>query len=97
MIGARVPDTPENDHILSRGECSAFGDQGVLYDNNQSSEIDGPRIQHPYLEYEVNYRSQKTRRDYDNGGHSRQEGEYADEGQSFLHSGVGNLRVARSC
>jgi hypothetical protein len=49
------------------------------------NEIDGRRIQFPYLEYKVNYRSQKTRRNYDNGRHSRQEGEYADEGQSFLH------------
>jgi hypothetical protein len=61
------------------------------------TEIDGPRIQQPYLEYKVNYRSQKTRRNYDNGRPSIQEGEYADEAQSSLHSGVGNLRVAKSC
>ena len=51
------------------------------------NEIDGHRVQYPHLEHKVNYRSQKTRCNYDNGGPSRQEGEYADEGQSFLHSG----------
>ena len=59
------------------------------------NEIDGPGIQYPYLEYKVDYRSHKTRRNYDNGRRSRQEGEYADEGQSFLHSGIGKLRVAK--
>jgi hypothetical protein len=61
------------------------------------NEIDGPRIQYPYLEYKVNYRSQKTRGNYDNGRPSGQEGEYADEGQSFLHRGIGgDMRVAKS-
>jgi hypothetical protein len=97
VIRARVPDTPDGDHILSRGECSAFVDQGGLYNNNQSNRTDGPRMQYPYLEHKVNYRSQKSRRNYDNGRPSRQVGEYADEGQSFLHSGEGGLRVTESC
>ena len=61
------------------------------------NKIDGPRIQHPYLEYEVDHCSHKTRRDYDNGRHSGQVGEYADEAQSFLYSGVRYLRVIMSC
>ena len=61
------------------------------------TEIDGPRIQYHYLEHKVNYSSQETRRNYDNGRPNRQEGEYADEAQSFLHSGVGNVRVVESC
>ena len=27
----RVPDTPDRNYILARSECSAFGDQGILY------------------------------------------------------------------
>jgi hypothetical protein len=82
----RVPDTPDIGHILSRGECSAFINQGVLYNNNQSNQIDGPRIQYPYLEHKVNYRSHKRTRNYDSGRRGREDDEYADEGQSSLHS-----------
>ncbi len=34
-LRVRVPDTPDSDHILARNECGAFGDQGILHDNNQ--------------------------------------------------------------
>ncbi len=46
---------------------------------------------YPYLEHEVDYRSQKTGCNYDNGRCGGQEGEYADKAQASLCSEIGKL------